>query len=121
MSEVAPAPAAPAPAAPAKAAKKKAAKPSKKSGPAAGELILKAVSASKERRGVSYVALKKSLAAHGYDVEHKSNHIRRAIKSLVEKGALVQTKGTGASGSFVLSRQARRCQEARLRQKAQSS
>uniref|UniRef100_A0A3B4UHP6 H15 domain-containing protein n=1 Tax=Seriola dumerili TaxID=41447 RepID=A0A3B4UHP6_SERDU len=98
MAEVAPA--APAAAAPAKAAKKKAAKPSKKTGPGASELILKAVSASKERKGLSYVALKKSLAAQGYDVEHNSAHVRRAIKTLVGKGALVQTKGTGASGSF---------------------
>ncbi|KAM7378576.1 hypothetical protein PAMA_013467 [Pampus argenteus] len=102
MAEVAPA----APAAPAKAPKKKAAKPAKKAGPGVGELILKAVTASKERRGISYVALKKVLAGQGYDVEHKSAHIRRAVKSLVEKGAVVQTKGTGASGSFKASKAA---------------
>uniref|UniRef100_A0A3Q3STD0 Histone H1-like n=1 Tax=Mastacembelus armatus TaxID=205130 RepID=A0A3Q3STD0_9TELE len=103
MAEVAPEPAA-APAAPAKAAKKKSSKASKKSGPGASELILKAVAASKERKGVSYVALKKALASQGYDVEHNSTHIRRAIKTLVEKGSLVQTKGTGASGSFKASK-----------------
>ncbi|XP_018527028.1 uncharacterized protein LOC108880085 [Lates calcarifer] len=55
--EVAPA-AAPA-AAPAKPAKKKAAKP-KRTGPSLGELIVKAVGASKERSGVSAAALRKS-------------------------------------------------------------
>ncbi|XP_045075553.1 histone H1-like [Coregonus clupeaformis] len=50
MAEVAPAPAA---AAPAKAPKKKAAAKPKKAGPSVGELIVKAVTASKERSGVS--------------------------------------------------------------------
>uniref|UniRef100_A0AAZ1XD99 H15 domain-containing protein n=1 Tax=Oreochromis aureus TaxID=47969 RepID=A0AAZ1XD99_OREAU len=106
MAEVAPA-AAPAPAAeaaPAKApAKKKkaaAGKTAKKSGPSASELIVKAVKESKERKGLSLAAIKKDLVARGYDVEHNSAHVRRALKSLVQKGALVHTTGTGASGSF---------------------
>ncbi|KAJ8249504.1 hypothetical protein GJAV_G00236160 [Gymnothorax javanicus] len=68
MAEVAPAPAA---AAPAKAAKKKAASKPRKPGPSVGELILKAVSDSKERGGVSLAAVKKALVASGYDVEKK--------------------------------------------------
>ncbi|MGH0191854.1 UNVERIFIED_CONTAM: hypothetical protein FKN15_077920 [Acipenser sinensis] len=66
MAETAPAPAAPAPA---KAAKKKTAAKPKKSGPSVSELIVKAVSASKERSGLSVAALKKILQAGGYDVE----------------------------------------------------
>uniref|UniRef100_A0A8C7J886 H15 domain-containing protein n=1 Tax=Oncorhynchus kisutch TaxID=8019 RepID=A0A8C7J886_ONCKI len=81
MAEVAPAPAA---AAPAKAPKKKAAAKPKKAGPSVGELIVKAVS--------------KSLAAGGYDVEKNNSRVKIAVKSLVTKGTLVQTKGTGASG-----------------------
>ena len=54
MADVAPAPA--------KALKKKAPRP-KKTGPSVGELIVKAISASKERKGVSLAALKKALAA----------------------------------------------------------
>ncbi len=65
MAETAPAAAAP----PAKAPKKKSAAKAKKAGPGVGELIVKAVSASKERSGVSLAALKKALAAGGYDVE----------------------------------------------------
>uniref|UniRef100_A0A4W6DN64 H15 domain-containing protein n=1 Tax=Lates calcarifer TaxID=8187 RepID=A0A4W6DN64_LATCA len=90
MAEVAPA-AAPA-AAPAKAAKKKASKP-KKTGPTVGEQILKAVAASKERGGVSAAALKKALAAGGYDVEKNKARIKTV-------------KGTGASGSFKMSKKA---------------
>ena len=52
MAEVAPAPAP----APAKAAKKKAAPRPKKTGPSVAELVVKAVSASKERSGVSLAA-----------------------------------------------------------------
>ena len=103
MAEVAPAPAA---AAPAKAPKKKAAARPKKVGPSVGELIVKAVSASKERSGVSLAALKKALAAGGYDVEKNNSRVKIAVKSLVTKGTLVQTKGTGASGSFKINKAA---------------
>uniref|UniRef100_A0A8C4GLY2 Histone H1 n=1 Tax=Dicentrarchus labrax TaxID=13489 RepID=A0A8C4GLY2_DICLA len=103
MAEVAPAPAAAAAAAPAKAAKKKVSKP-KKAGPSVSELILKTVAASKERSGVSAAALKKALAAGGYDVEKNKARVKTAIKGLVAKGTLVQTKGTGASGSFKMSK-----------------
>uniref|UniRef100_H2RZH7 Histone H1 n=1 Tax=Takifugu rubripes TaxID=31033 RepID=H2RZH7_TAKRU len=99
---------APAPAAPAKAAKKKATKV-KRSGPSISELILKAVSASKERNGVSLAALKKNLAADGYDVEKNKARVKIAVRGLVTKGTLVQTKGTGASGSFKMNKKAHSC------------
>ncbi|XP_067303630.1 histone H1-like [Pseudorasbora parva] len=94
-----------APAAPVKSPKKKSAAKAKKAGPGVGELIVKAVSASKERSGVSLAALKKALAAGGYDVEKNNSRVKIAVKSLVTKGALVQVKGTGASGSFKLNKQ----------------
>ncbi|XP_026068481.1 histone H1.11R-like [Carassius auratus] len=99
MAETAPAPAA----APAKAPKKKATK-AKKPGPSVSDLILKTVTASNERKGVSLAALKKALAGGGYDVEKNNSRVKIALKSLVKKGALVQTKGTGASGSFKVSK-----------------
>ncbi|XP_062289614.1 histone H1-like isoform X2 [Scomber scombrus] len=100
MAEVAPAPAA----TPAKAAKKKAAAKPKNTGPSVSELIVKTASASKERSGVSLAALKKALAAGGYDVDKNKARVKTAVKSLVTKGTLVQTKGTGASGSFKMSK-----------------
>uniref|UniRef100_A0A3B4CVZ5 Histone H1 n=1 Tax=Pygocentrus nattereri TaxID=42514 RepID=A0A3B4CVZ5_PYGNA len=100
MAEAAPAPAA----APPKAPKKKSAARPKKAGPSVGELIVKAVSQSKERSGVSLAALKKALAAGGYDVDKNNSRVKIAVKSLVTKGTLVQTKGTGASGSFKLNK-----------------
>ena len=101
MAEVAPA--APAPA---KAPKKKAAAKPKKAGPSVSELIVTAVSASKERSGVSLAALKKALSAGGYDVEKNNSRVKIAVRSLVTKGTLVQTKGTGASGSFKINKAA---------------
>ena len=111
MSETAPAaPAAPAPAekTPVKKKARKAAGGAKRktSGPPVSELITKAVAASKERSGVSLAALKKALAAAGYDVEKNNSRIKLGLKSLVSKGILVQTKGTGASGSFKLNKKA---------------
>ncbi|XP_036907319.1 histone H1.4-like [Sturnira hondurensis] len=110
MSETAPA-APPAPAAEKTPVKKKARKSAgaakrQASGPPVSELITKAVAASKERSGVSLAALKKALAAAGYDVEKNNSRIKLGLKSLVSKGILVQTKGTGASGSFKLNKKA---------------
>ncbi|XP_076001740.1 histone H1-like [Genypterus blacodes] len=95
-----------APAVPAKSPKKKTPMPKKKVGPSVGELIVTAVSASKERKGVSLAALKKALAAGGYDVEKNNSRVKATIRSLVLKGSLVQTKGAGASGSFKASKTA---------------
>ncbi|XP_033897981.3 histone H1-like isoform X2 [Acipenser ruthenus] len=83
------------------APQKTATKP-KKAGPSVSDLIVKAVSASKERSGVSLAALKKALAAGGYDVEKNNSRVNTAVKSLVSKDTLLQTKGVGASGSFKL-------------------
>uniref|UniRef100_A0A3P8QKM6 Histone H1 n=1 Tax=Astatotilapia calliptera TaxID=8154 RepID=A0A3P8QKM6_ASTCA len=76
----------------------------KKVGLSVGELIVKAVAASKERNGLSVAALKQALAAGGYDVDKNKARVKTAIKSLVAKGTLVQTKGTGASGSFKMNK-----------------
>ncbi|XP_076126572.1 histone H1 [Alosa pseudoharengus] len=96
MSGVPPAPAA-APAA--KPAKRRSTK-AKKTGPTVSDRILKVVAASKERSGVSLVALKKGLATGGYDVVKNNARIRLAVRRLVTNGSLLQKKGTGASGSF---------------------
>ncbi|CAI9624733.1 unnamed protein product [Staurois parvus] len=95
---------APAAAPPAEAAAKK--KPAKKkaSGPAVSELLVQAVSASKERSGVSLAALKKVLSAGGYDVDKNKSRLKIALKALVTKGSLVQVKGHGASGSFKINK-----------------
>lgn len=53
---------------------------------------------------MSLAALKKALSAGGYDVEKNNSRVKIVIKSLVTKGTLVQTKGTGASGSFKLNK-----------------
>ncbi|KAK0132539.1 histone H3 [Merluccius polli] len=105
MTEVAPAPAT---AAPAKATKKKTAPRPKKVGPSVSDLIIKAVSASKERSGVSLPALKKALAADGYDVEKNNTRVKLALRALLAKGTLVHTKGIGASGSFRISKEAKK-------------
>ncbi|XP_063785930.1 histone H1B-like [Pseudophryne corroboree] len=79
-------------------------KSGKSSGPSVSELILRAVAASKERSGVSLAAMKKALAAGGYDVEKNNSRIKVGVKGLVTKGTLTQVKGTGASGSFKLNK-----------------
>ncbi|MEE6516192.1 hypothetical protein FKM82_025451 [Ascaphus truei] len=109
MAETAPAPPPPpAESAVKKKQPKKAAGASKsrpaKSGPSVSDLIVRAVSASKERSGVSLSALKKALAAGGYDVEKNNSRLKLALKGLVSKETLIQLKGSGASGSFKLNK-----------------
>ena len=97
--------------APAVAAKpkttKKAAKPkaTKKATPSAHppylEMVTAAINNLKERNGSSLQAIKKYIAAnYKCNVEKSSSHIRKALKSGVSNGKLLQAKGTGASGSF---------------------
>ncbi|XP_068611188.1 histone H1-like [Brachionichthys hirsutus] len=101
------------------AAQKKSSGPAK-SGPGVSELIVQAVAASKERSGVSAAALKKALAAGGYDADKKKARINIAIKALVAKGTLVQTSGTGASGSFKMNKKAAEPKSTKPVQKAAS-
>ncbi|XP_044855758.1 histone H1B-like [Mauremys mutica] len=64
------------------------------------KLILEAVATSKKRTGLSLQALKRIIAATGYDTAKKKTHFKRVLLSLVTKGLLQKLKGTGASGSF---------------------
>uniref|UniRef100_A0A8C7Q3G7 Si:ch211-103n10.5 n=1 Tax=Oncorhynchus mykiss TaxID=8022 RepID=A0A8C7Q3G7_ONCMY len=82
---------------------KKRSKP-KKTGPTVSDRILKVMSASSDRSGVSLAALKKSLAASGYDVVKNNARLKLAVRRLVAKGYLLQPKGTGASGSFKINK-----------------
>lgn len=104
MAEVAPAPVDP----PATKPKKKAApKPARnRNSPTVQDQIVKIVSASQERKGVSTAHLKKQLASLGYDVEKNKARIRLALKSLVKKEILAQASGVGASGSFKMAKKA---------------
>ncbi|EPQ05788.1 Histone H1t [Myotis brandtii] len=74
--------------------------------PSVSKVITEALSLSQERAGMSLAALKKALAAAGYDVDKNNSRIKLGLKSLVSKGTLLQTKGTGASGSFKLNKKA---------------
>ncbi|XP_067829783.1 histone H1-like [Heptranchias perlo] len=76
----------------------------KKFGCTVAEQIMKAVAATKQRRGLSVAAMKKALKASGYNLEKNNSRVNRAIKSLLSRGSLVHTAGTGASGSVKLSK-----------------
>ncbi|XP_070820674.1 protamine-like protein [Chaetodon trifascialis] len=84
---------------PAKSPKKRS-RTQRRTGTAVSDLILKAVSSSTERGGMSLAALKKALKSGGYDVVKNRARIVLAIRRLVANKSLTQVKGTGASGSF---------------------
>ncbi|XP_078280180.1 histone H1-like [Rhinoraja longicauda] len=69
------------------------------------KLILQAVAATHERRGLSLVGVKKMLSGSGYDVTKNNSRINHAVRTLMDKGSLVNVTGTGASGSFKLSKE----------------
>ena len=95
--------AAPAPATPKKATKAK--KPKKvASHPKTSDMVNAAVKNLKERNGSSLQAIKKYIAAnYKVDVNKLAPFIKKAVKTGVTSGKLVQVKGKGASGSFKLS------------------
>merc|ERR1712109_443787 len=63
-----------------------------------------AAKAFKDRKGSSLAAIKKYIAAnYKVDTVKLAPFIKKALKSLVEKKAIIQTKGKGASGSFKVS------------------
>ena len=92
--------------APAPAPKKAAAKPKKPADhPPVAEMVKAAISNLKERKGSSLAAIKKYVVAnYKVDAAKIAPFIRRFLKKAVADGKLVQTKGTGASGSFKLSK-----------------
>ncbi|XP_078272091.1 uncharacterized protein LOC144602844 [Rhinoraja longicauda] len=76
----------------------------KKFGCTVAEQIMKAVAATRERRGLSVAAVKKLLSASGYNLARNNSRVNQAVRTLVSKGSLVQTTGSGASGSVRLGR-----------------
>lgn len=81
---------------------KKTARP-KSSHPTTAVMVSNAIKNLKERGGSSLQAIKKYIAAtYKVDTEKMSPFIKKYLKSSVVSGALVQTKGKGASGSFKL-------------------
>lgn len=105
MSDSAPVPAAPTPKKKSKpvSAKKPKMAPSH---PKVSEMVISAITSLKERGGSSLQAIKKHVASnHKVDIERLSPFIKKYLKSAVASGALVQTKGKGATGSFKLSGQ----------------
>ncbi|XP_073973432.1 histone H1-like [Rhodnius prolixus] len=85
--------------------KKAVAKSGKKkvSHPPTSQMVTAAIKDLKERGGTSLHAIKKYISTkYNVDAEKMSFFIRKYIRSAVESGELVQTKGKGASGSFKL-------------------
>lgn len=95
---------------PAAATPKKKAKPGAKkpktapTHPKVSEMVTEAITSLKERGGSSLQAVKKHIGSkHKVDMDRLTPFIKKYLKSAVASGALIQTKGKGASGSFKLS------------------
>ena len=82
---------------------KKAAKPTEH--PKYIEMVKAAITALKERSGSSRIAIEKYIKAN-YKVTDVGPHLKMALKKGVAANVLVQTKGTGASGSFKVNKEA---------------
>ena len=86
-------------------AKKPAAKPKAPAEhPKYNEMISAAIAALKERNGSSRQAIAKYIKAHYKVGENFDVHVKMALKRGVTNGSLIQTKGSGASGSFKLAK-----------------
>jgi histone H1/5 len=111
---ISPTPTSPKPAAK-KATKAKAPKPAKapkakkaktpSSHPTYGDMIRRAITDLKDKKGSSRAAILKYILQHnkvGENIVQINAHLRQALKRGVSTGALKQVKGVGASGSFRL-------------------
>lgn len=75
--------------------------------PPVADMVKTALKELKDRKGSSLAAIKKHIAANNKvnDISRLAPFIRKALKKAVEEGKIVQVKGTGASGSFKLSKE----------------
>ncbi|KYN01478.1 PREDICTED: late histone H1-like [Cyphomyrmex costatus] len=72
--------------------------------PPTSEMVTAAIKELKDRKGSSFQAIKKYVVStYKVDGEKVAPFIKRYLKTAVSAGALVQTKGKGATGSFKLS------------------
>ncbi|KAG7507452.1 histone H1.0-B [Solea senegalensis] len=73
--------------------------------PKYSEMIKAAITNDASRTGMSRQSIQKYVRAN-YDVgDNADSHIKTALKKLAAAGTLIHTKGTGASGSFRISKQ----------------
>jgi len=69
--------------------------------PKYSQMISEAIQALKDRNGSSRQAISKFIkATYKVDESSSETHIKQALRRGVKSGTLIQTKGTGASGSF---------------------
>merc|ERR1712050_557252 len=68
------------------------------------QMVAEAVAALKSRGGSSRQAIAKHIEANNKDLKNVNVHLKAALKSMVEKGDLIRTKGVGAAGSFKLAK-----------------
>ena len=64
------------------------------------DMITTAITTLKERNGSSRQAILKYVVANNKVGDSANTHVKMTLKRAVATGALVQVKGTGASGSF---------------------
>nr|XP_022909867.1 histone H1A, sperm-like [Onthophagus taurus] len=83
--------------------KKKKSQRSKATHPPTSEMVNNAIKTLQERNGSSLQAIKKYMASnYKVDAEKMAPFIKKFLKTAIAAGAIVQTKGKGASGSFKL-------------------
>eukprot|EP00096_Caligus_rogercresseyi_P006050 TRINITY_DN22209_c0_g1_i1.p1 TRINITY_DN22209_c0_g1~~TRINITY_DN22209_c0_g1_i1.p1 ORF type:complete len:179 (-),score=98.85 TRINITY_DN22209_c0_g1_i1:13-528(-) len=76
--------------------------------PTSSVMVKKAIAELADRKGSSLAAIKKYISAHyQVDIAKRAPFIRKAIKTAVEKGVLIQIKGQGAAGVFKLAPKAK--------------
>ncbi|CAK1549019.1 unnamed protein product [Leptosia nina] len=74
--------------------------------PSTKDMIKIALTELHNRKGTSLYAIKTYIKEkYNIDTEKNSNLIKKYLKAAVESGTILQTKGTGATGSFKLAKQ----------------
>ena len=66
------------------------------------QMVAESVAVLANKKGSSRQAIAKHIEANNKDLKNMNVHLKAALKSMVEKGDLIRTKGVGAAGSFKL-------------------
>merc|ERR1712110_539451 len=65
-------------------------------------MVAAAIAALKSRNGSSRQAIAKYIQGNFKGINNMNTHLKTALKSMVAKGDIAITKGTGAAGSYKL-------------------
>ncbi|MEE6514024.1 hypothetical protein FKM82_021947 [Ascaphus truei] len=91
-------------------------------GPGLSHAVTLILSSTPQRKGSSLPAIKKALSASGYNLGKNNGRLKLVMKKMLQRGTILQSRGSGFSGSFKLkSKPQRKAKSMKTRQSSKST